>query len=58
MDWHEAALVVVRVEQGKLLVPVHDVNGVIDVQRHRLGRPGIAGAVGVHHGVGQAHHLA
>jgi hypothetical protein len=58
MDGHEAALVMVRVEQGKLLMPVHDVDGVVDVQRHLGGWAGEAGAVGVDHGVGQANDLA
>ena len=37
---------------------VHDVDGVIDVQRDLGRRAGVAGAVGVDHGVGQAHDLA
>src|SRR4051812_7750539 len=58
MDRHEAALVVVRVEQGKLLVPMHDVNGVVYIQRDFGRWAGIAGAVGVDHSVGQAYYLA
>ena len=33
VDGHEAALVVVRVEQGQLLMAMHDVDSVVDVQR-------------------------
>jgi hypothetical protein len=58
MDRQEAALVVVRVEQGELLTPVHDVDGVVNVERDSGRRPAIAGAVDVDHGVGHAHHLA
>ena len=58
VDGHEAAFVVMRVEQRELLVAVHDVHGVINIERYRLGRPGVAGAVGVDHGVAQAHDLA
>ena len=37
---------------------VHDVDGIVDVQRHRGRRARVADAVGIDHGVGQAHHLA
>ena len=58
MDWQEAALVVVGVEQRELLMPVHDIDGVVDVQGDGTRRTRIAGAVDVDHGVGQAHDLA
>jgi len=58
VDGHEAAFVVVRVEQGQLLMPVHDIDGVIDVQRHFGRGAWVAGAVGIDHGVGQANDLA
>ncbi len=58
VDRHEAALVVMRVEQGQLLMAVRDVDGVVDVQRHRGRWAGVAGAIGVEHGVAQAHDLA
>jgi hypothetical protein len=58
MDRQEAALVVERIEQRELLMPVHDVDGVVDVQRNCGGRTAVAGAVEVDHGVGHAHHLA
>ena len=37
MDRQEAPLVVVRVEQRQLLVAMHDVHGVVDVQGDGLG---------------------
>ena len=37
---------------------VHDIDGVVDVQRDGLGWPLVAGAIGIDHGVGHAHHLA
>ena len=37
---------------------VHDIDGVVDVQRDGGRRAGVAGAVDVDHGVGHAHHLA
>ena len=37
VDGHEAAFVMVGVEQGQLLMAVHDVDRVVDVQRHRGG---------------------
>jgi len=37
MDRHEAALVVVGVEQSHLLMAMHDVDSVVDIERHRLG---------------------
>ena len=39
-------------------MPVHDVNGIVDVQRHPGRRAREAGAVGVDHGVAQANDLA
>ena len=32
MDWQKAALVVVGVEQRELLMPMHDITGVVDVE--------------------------
>src|SRR3954454_6780316 len=52
MDRQEAALVVMRVEQRELLMPVHDIDGVVDVQRHGGGRTAIAGSIDVDHGAG------
>jgi hypothetical protein len=45
------------VEQRKLLMAVHDIGGVIGVQRDGDRRAWVAGAVGVDHRVGHAHHL-
>jgi hypothetical protein len=45
------------VEQRKLLMAVHDIDGVIDVQRDGDRRAWVAGAIGVDHRVGHAHHL-
>jgi hypothetical protein len=54
VDGQEAALVVMGVEQGELLGAVNHVHRVVDVEGHRLGRPLVALAPGVDHGVGQA----
>jgi hypothetical protein len=35
MDRQEAALIIVRIEQRHLLMPMHDIQCVVDVQRHR-----------------------
>jgi hypothetical protein len=58
MDRQKAAFAVVAVEQGKLLMPVHDIGRVVDIEGNGGRRPGIAGAIEVDHGVGHAHHLA
>jgi len=58
MDRQKAALAIMAVEQGKLLMPVHDIRRVVDVEGDSGGRPDIAGTVEVDHGVGHAHHLA
>ena len=47
-----------RVEQRKLLMPMHDIDGVVDIQCDGAGWTRIAGAVDINHGVGQAHDLA
>ena len=57
VDRQEAAFVVMGVEQRKLLMAVHDIDGVIDVQRDSDRRAWVAGAIGVDHRVGHAHHL-
>ena len=54
VDGQEAALVVMGVEQGKLLVPMHHVERVVDVQRHRRRRRGIAGTPDIDHHCHQA----
>ncbi len=46
------------VKERELLMPMHDIDGVVDIQRHGAGRTRIAGAVDIDHGVGQAHDLA
>src|SRR3954471_9236876 len=46
-----------RVEQRELLRTMHDVDGVVDVQRHLARRAGMAGAIDVDHGVAQGGHL-
>jgi hypothetical protein len=46
MDRQEAAFVVVRVEQRHLLMAMHDIDGVVDIQGDGGGRMGVAGAVG------------
>jgi hypothetical protein len=58
MDRQKAALTVVAVEQGKLLMPVHDIGRVVAIESNSGGRPGIAGAIEIDHDIGHAHHLA
>jgi hypothetical protein len=58
MDRLEAALVLVRVEQRHLLMAVHDIDGVADIERHRVRRRGIARAVRIDQRAGQRHDLA
>ena len=58
MDRQKAAFVIMRIEQRHLLMPVHHVERVVDVQRHRRRWAGEAGAIGVDHGVAHADHLA
>jgi len=58
MDRQKAALAVVAVEQGELLMPVHDIGRVVDVEGDGGRWAGIAGAIEVDQGVGHAHHLA
>ena len=49
VDGEEAAFVVMAVEQRELLMPVHDIAGVVDVERDGLGWRGVAGAIEVDH---------
>ena len=58
VDRQEAALIVMGVEQGELLVAMHHVDGVVDVQRHRGRRCRIAGAPDIDHHRHQAKDLA
>jgi hypothetical protein len=58
MDRQEAALTMMPVPEGQLLIAVNDITGVIDIQRHRLGRGRIAGAVDVDHRPHHAGQLA
>ena len=58
MDRQKAALVVMGVEQGKLLVAVHDIDRVVDIEGHRRGRGCIAGAIEIDHDPHQADEVA
>ena len=42
MDRQKAALVVMGVEQRQLLMPMHHIAGVVDVQHHTVRRGGVA----------------
>jgi hypothetical protein len=48
LDRHEAAFVVMSVEQRELLVAVCDVGGVVDIKGDGLGRAWVALAPQVH----------
>src|SRR6201990_2174686 len=58
VDGQEAALIVMRVEHRQLLMAMHDIEGIVDVQRYRGGRLVIAAAIQRHHGPHQPDHLA
>lgn len=49
VDRQEAARIVVGVEQRELLLPMHPIEGVVDLQRDRLGRTMMATAEQVDH---------
>ena len=54
MQRHEAAFVMIGVEQRQLLVAMHGIVGVIDVEGDSLGRTAVTFAPQIHHGMGQA----
>jgi hypothetical protein len=58
VDRQEAALAMVPVPERELLIAVDDIAGVIDIQRHRRRRSGIAGAVDIDHGGHQLRQFA
>ena len=58
MDWQETALVVMGVEQRELLMAVNDINRIVDVERHSLGRRHVAAAVEIDHHAHQADKIA
>ena len=58
VDRQEAALVVMGVEQRELLMAVNDIHRIVDVERHRRGESGVAGAVEVDHHAHQANQIA
>jgi len=53
VDRQKAAFVVVGVEQRELLMPVHAVERVVDVERDRLGRTMMAAAPQIDHGAAE-----
>lgn len=53
MDRHEAAFVIVSVEQRQLLMAMHGIGRVIDIEGNRLWWAPVAVAPQVHHGVRQ-----
>jgi hypothetical protein len=58
MDRQKAALVVMGVEERKLLVAMDDIEGVVDVERDRRRRGGVAGAIEIDHDPHQADQIA
>ena len=46
----EAVLIVMRVEHRQLLLAMHNIEGISDIECHRGGRLVIAGAIQRHHG--------
>jgi hypothetical protein len=57
MEGQEAALVIVGVEQRQLLMAMHHVEGVVDIEDNGRGRPGVAGAPEIDHDTGHADHV-
>jgi hypothetical protein len=53
VDRQEAPRVVMRVEQRELLMPMHPIERVVDVERDRLGRTMMATAEQVDHGAAE-----
>jgi hypothetical protein len=58
MHRQKAAFAVMRVEQRKLLCAMHDVDGVVDVQRDFARWARVAGAIDVDQGVAHRRYLA
>ena len=58
MDRQKAALVVMAIEQGELLMAVNDIHRIVDVERHRRRRGRIASAVEIDHHAHQADQIA
>src|SRR6202035_2179015 len=58
VDRQEAAFIVMRVEQRELLMAMHHIERVIDIQRDRTRRSRITGTVGVDQGVAHAYDFA
>src|SRR6202163_4783348 len=58
MDRQEAALIVMGVEQRKLLVAMDDIHRIVDVERHRIGWPRVARTVEIDHHPHQADEIA
>jgi hypothetical protein len=49
VDWQEAALVVMGVEQRELPMAVNDIHRIVDIERDRSGRHDVAAAIIYHH---------
>jgi len=58
MDWQEAALVVMRIEQRQLLMAMRDIAGVVDIERDRLRRLGVTGAINIDEDAAKLHDFA
>jgi hypothetical protein len=51
-------LIVIRIEQGKLPMAVDDIHGIVNVERHRLWRSGVTGAIQIDRHPHQADEVA
>ena len=58
VDRQKAALIVMRIEERKLLMAVDDIHGVVNVERQRRWRDGVAGAIEIDHDPHQADEIA
>ena len=54
MDRQKAAFIVMRIEQRQLLMAMHGIGGVVDIEGDRLGRAPVTLAPQVHHGSRQS----
>ena len=58
VDRQKAALIVMPIEERKLLMAMDDIDGVVNVERHRCWRGGVAGAIEIDHDPHQADEVA
>ena len=55
VDRQKAAFIVMRIEQRQLLMAMHDIGGVVDIEGDRLGRATVTLAPQLYHGSHQSY---